>query len=144
MTATIRRATAADAPALEAVIRAAYAPYADIEDLPDVAAGVAEDIAAHHVWVAEAEGEIAGGLVMGLAAEAHLMNVAVHPDFGGRGIGRRLLQYGLDLIAGRPERVVTLAVDEMNDPALALYNRAGFRRVARRCALIRQIGTPTD
>ena len=41
---------------------------------------------------------------------------------------------GLDLVAGRPERVITLAVDEKNDPALALYNRVGFRRVARRIA----------
>jgi len=57
----------------------------------------------------------------------------------GRGLGRRLLHHGLHRVAERPERAVTLAVDERNEPAIALYRGEGFRRVLRRVALIRSL-----
>ena len=65
---------------------------------------------------------------MGLAAAAR-----------GAGLGTQLLRHGLSLLTDRSERVVTLAVDDANEPALALYRRAGFRRVLRRHAMIRTL-----
>jgi ribosomal protein S18 acetylase RimI-like enzyme len=56
-----------------------------------------------------------------------------------RGLGWRLLRHGLELVRGRPERVINLAVDEANTPAIALYRREGFRPVLRRLALIRPV-----
>ncbi len=64
----------------------------------------------------------------GLAAEAR-----------GQGIGRLLLHMGLQLLRGRDERSITLAVDEANQPALRLYESFGFRRVLRRLAMIRPL-----
>jgi N-acetylglutamate synthase-like GNAT family acetyltransferase len=52
----------------------------------------AEAIAHHQVWVAEAERQIIGGLVLVPEEDALLLdNIAVHPDRQGRGIGRALL-----------------------------------------------------
>jgi len=58
-------------------------------------------------------------------------------DSRGKGLGRALLRHGLHTITGREERMVNLAVDERNAPALRLYAREGFRRSLRRIALIR-------
>jgi ribosomal protein S18 acetylase RimI-like enzyme len=57
----------------------------------------------------------------------------------GRGLGRSLVQHGLMLVRDRPERVINLAVDDANAPALSLYQREGFRPVLRRRAMIRSL-----
>jgi len=62
----------------------------------------------------------------------------------GRGLGTQLLRHGIQLIAGRTERAVTLAVDETNEPAIRMYRREGFRRVLRRTALIRPLEEVND
>ncbi len=97
MTHGLRRAVAADADALTACIAAAYAGYArEGIELPDVASGVAEDIAAHLVWVHEIGSEITGGIIVShQGAEAHLMNLAVHPDHMGKRIGSALIETAL-------------------------------------------------
>src|SRR5690606_10894238 len=60
----------------------------------------------------------------------------------GRGFGKLLLQHGLGMLAGRAERIVSLAVDEQNAPALALYRSAGFSLSLRRIALVRPLRMP--
>ena len=40
-------------------------------------------------------------------------------------------------MAMRPERSITLAVDDANAPAIHLYRAEGFRVIARRVAMIR-------
>jgi ribosomal protein S18 acetylase RimI-like enzyme len=57
----------------------------------------------------------------------------------GRGYGALLMQRGLWLCAQRPQTYFTLAVDETNTPALALYRRFGLRRVTRKLAMIRKL-----
>ena len=82
MTPIIREATAADAAALTACFRRAYAQAtADIPDLPDVAAGLADDIAQHHVLIAaNSAGHCLGGIVFSInPPDAHLVNVATNP-----------------------------------------------------------------
>ncbi len=66
-----------------------------------------------------------------------LVYLGLAPWARGRGLGRQLLRHGLTLLAQRRERTITLAVDESNAPALAIYRSEGFRRVLRRLALIR-------
>jgi ribosomal protein S18 acetylase RimI-like enzyme len=53
-----------------------------------------------------------------------------------------LLRRAFAQCAARRERVITLAVDEDNDPAMSLYRGAGFFRVARKLALIRTLDEP--
>tara|TARA_R110000782_G_scaffold266716_1_gene361463 strand:+ start:174 stop:626 length:453 start_codon:yes stop_codon:yes gene_type:complete len=89
----IRRAQVADAAGLASCIDAAYARYTGhLTDLPPVSEGCAAEIENNQVWVAVDDGEIVAGLVLvAQAAAMKLANVAVHPDHGGRGLGRELL-----------------------------------------------------
>jgi [ribosomal protein S18]-alanine N-acetyltransferase len=64
--------------------------------------------------------------------EAEILSVAVADRHRGRGLARRLLDLHLRRLAGLAARTVFLEVDEHNDPALRLYQRAGFREVSRR------------
>ena len=50
----------------------------------------------------------------------------------------RFFRDGLGLVQRRPERVMALAVDQRNTPAVALYARLGFRTVRRREAFVAQ------
>jgi ribosomal protein S18 acetylase RimI-like enzyme len=52
--------------------------------------------------------------------------VAVLPDYRRQGIGRRLVEAGLDLIRERKGAIVRLAVIAENVPAYALYRQMGF------------------
>jgi len=90
---TLRRAVARDADALAACIDAAYAQYVSrIVDLPDVSADCAEEIETYLVWVAEVAGDIVGGLVISpQEGFVQLVNIAVHPNQRGKGLGRALL-----------------------------------------------------
>jgi ribosomal protein S18 acetylase RimI-like enzyme len=62
---------------------------------------------------------------------AEVLSIAVAADAGGRGIGGALLAAALERLAesGAPAARVVTAVG--NDPALAMYERAGFRRRTR-------------
>lgn len=89
----IRRAEIPDVPALVSCIDTAYARYAaTIPDLPAVSEGVAEEIADNLVWVAVEDGQVIGALFLVPQGDVmKLANVAVHPDHGGKGLGRRLI-----------------------------------------------------
>lgn len=70
-----------------------------------------------------------------------LVYLGLAPQARGKGLGRSLLRHGLAKVAGR-HRTITLAVDEQNHPALALYRAEKFRSVLRRVAMIRSIRKP--
>ena len=81
-----------------------------------------------------------GILLMNPAADRQsieLVYLGVAAHARGGGLGERLVKHGIAIAASRPERTITLAVDEKNAPALRIYFRAGFRRLLRRVALIR-------
>ena len=52
--------------------------------------------------------------------------ISVHPDFRGRGLGRRMVTEGLDLIRRRGVASAVLFVDESNRAAQRLYQSIGF------------------
>jgi ribosomal-protein-alanine N-acetyltransferase len=64
--------------------------------------------------------------------EAEIFSVAVAPARRGRGLARALLNLHLRRLAGLGARAVFLEVDEDNEPARRLYQRAGFREIGRR------------
>jgi ribosomal protein S18 acetylase RimI-like enzyme len=90
----IRKANAADAEALAASIDAAYAKYANrISDLPPVSSGISEEIEQSQVWVATESGEVIAGLFFSAhEGVLRLANIAVHPEHGGKGLGRALME----------------------------------------------------
>lgn len=66
------------------------------------------------------------------ADEAEILSVALDPNQRGRGFSRDLLLTHLGHLAGRGVRTVFLEVEENNQPARRLYERAGFSTVGRR------------
>jgi ribosomal-protein-alanine N-acetyltransferase len=76
---------------------------------------------------------LAGFIMSRLAAdEAEILSVAVARNWRGRGLAGKLLALHLRRLAGLGVRTVFLEVGEANDPAIALYGRAGFVEVGRR------------
>jgi ribosomal-protein-alanine N-acetyltransferase len=74
------------------------------------------------------------------ADEAEILSIAVEPSHRGRGLSRNLLLTHLGHLAGRGVRTVFLEVEENNQPACRLYNRAGFAVSGRRERYYRQDG----
>ena len=66
------------------------------------------------------------------ADEAEILTIAVAPAHRGRGLSRQLLLTHLGHLAGRGVRTVFLEVEENNQPARRLYDRAGFTVAGRR------------
>lgn len=80
----------------------------------------------------------------GLAAmpdEAYVQTIAVRPDNQRRGLGARLLQALLDDAKERGLVKVGLEVRVDNAPAIAMYERFGFARIAVRKAYYQPSGT---
>jgi ribosomal-protein-alanine N-acetyltransferase len=69
-----------------------------------------------------------------LPPDSDVQTVAVHPEEQGHGVGGRLLAPLMTEAARRGCRTMMLEVRAGNEPALALYARHGFERVARRSA----------
>jgi ribosomal-protein-alanine N-acetyltransferase len=65
----------------------------------------------------------------GAEGELHVHAIATHPDHRRAGIGGRLLAHALDEARARGCTRATLEVRRGNAPAIALYQRAGFRGV---------------
>lgn len=66
------------------------------------------------------------------ADEAEILSIAVDEAWRGRGLSRTLLLSHLGHLAGRGVRTIFLEVEENNQPARRLYDRAGFVVVGRR------------
>jgi ribosomal-protein-alanine N-acetyltransferase len=74
------------------------------------------------------------------ADEAEILSIAVEPSHRGRGLSRNLLLTHLGHLAGHGVRAVFLEVEENNQPARRLYDRAGFVVTGRRERYYRQDG----
>ena len=66
------------------------------------------------------------------ADEAEILSIAVDAAHRGSGLSRTLLMTHLGHLAGRGVRMIFLEVEENNQPARRLYDRAGFTVVGRR------------
>lgn len=122
-----------DANPLAGCIRAAYAPYADrIPDLPDVADGLDEAIANSQVWVAVEDDEIVAGLIL-VAQEGwmKLANVAVHPEHGGKGLGRELISLSEREAKRQGFEEMRLNTHVAMPDNVSLYGHLGWREISR-------------
>lgn len=91
------------------------------------------------VWVEK--GEIIGNLSLvpyQLAREKFYMiaNVAVHPEYQRRGIGRALVRCALGFLAGKELDGIWLQVEADNQGAVDLYLQEGFQEISRRTTWI--------
>ena len=87
-----------------------------------------EKIAAWRVWVAEADGAVAGMIALSLNGAAEVEDFFVEPAFQGRGVGAALMATLLE--AARSVGATALEVDA--DPnAEAIYAKLGFETFSR-------------
>ncbi len=130
----IRPATLADAEALASCIEAAYAKYAQrISDLPPVSAGCAEEIVSNQVWVAVQGGVVIAGLFLVPQDDfMKLANLAVHPDHGGQGLGRRLIELSEHEARRQGFAEMRLSTHVEMPENIQLYQHLGWVEVSRR------------
>ncbi|MEN8241525.1 MAG: N-acetyltransferase [Chloroflexota bacterium] len=88
-----------------------------------------------YVW--EEDQRVVGNLSMIPVVVRHkksylIANVAVHPDYRGRGIAHKLTQAALELIRKRRVTTACLQVRDDNQAAIQLYQSYGFAEQARR------------
>jgi ribosomal protein S18 acetylase RimI-like enzyme len=99
------------------------------------------------VW--EEDGQLVGNASLipyHLHGRRHFLiaNVAVHPDYQRRGIGRHLTQRAMDQARQRGVKSVWLHVRENNDTAVNLYRSLGFLERARRTTWTSPANFPFD
>lgn len=64
-----------------------------------------------------------------VVGEVHVLAISTHPDHRRKGVGGRLLAHMLDSGRAAGATLATLEVRKGNRPAIALYERAGFKTV---------------
>lgn len=118
---------------LKTCIDRAYQPVKSrLPDLPDVSAGLAEDIRDHHVFVAELGAELAGCAIVSLnGTSAHLMNIAVDPDAKGKGLGRSLIAHVEEFARESGVIELHLATHVDMPDNVALYSHLGWSETSR-------------
>ena len=129
----LRRATAADLPAIKAIIGAAYAKY--LTRMDKRPAPMFRD---YGPSVEDGTTWVAGSPVMAVLTlyprEDHLLveNIAIHPDAQGRGLGRALLGFAEQEAARRGFTRMALVTHEAMTENQAIYGRLGYTEVDRR------------
>jgi mycothiol synthase len=120
----LRRAQAADAPAMTAILAAAFKD--DPEDPATFALAMARH-PHHHWYVATLDGAMIGLLNAQMHGDATgIYGFAVAPERQGQGFGRQILGQTVAELQAAGQQHITLEVDIDNDHALALYTSCGF------------------
>lgn len=94
-----------------------------------------EDIASSlsHPYVLQIDNELVGYAVLWVAAdEGHLTNIAVAEKYQRKSIAKKLLSFILKLASEMGLTLVVLEVRPSNVPAISLYEKFGFERLAVR------------
>jgi ribosomal-protein-alanine N-acetyltransferase len=126
---TIDRATPQDLDAIEQIERHSFPrpwPRASFE---------AELVREHaHVTVVRDPDVIGFCNFWIVVGELHIHSIAIHPDRRRAGLAGTLVTHALEMARAAGCTLATLEVRRSNRPAIALYERAGFRTVATRAA----------
>lgn len=121
----IARATEADLPAIDEIERHSFPVPWPVEVFAaeltrewariDVLRAGARVVAFHNWWL--------------VTGEVHVLAIATHPDYRRRGLGAELLAHALDEGRAGGATCATLEVRRGNVPAIAMYERLGFKVV---------------
>ncbi len=130
----LRPARPSDAPAVAALVRAAYAKYVSriSREPKPMTADYEAVIRDHQVWVLDgAEGLIA--VLELIPGRDHLLveNVAVRPTHQGRGLGRKLLAFAEAEARRQGFAEVRLYTNERFVENIVFYSRIGYRETGR-------------
>ena len=82
-----------------------------------------------HFYIAIKENRIVGFIgIQPIQDEAHILHMAVHPDFRRQGIAKRMMEFALSF----PAKKWFLEVRAGNHSAQKLYESYGFKVISRR------------
>ena len=126
----LRRAGPADAEAVRALTRQAYAKWVPLigREPKPMQADYERAVRGHRVDLAYRDKALAG-LIETIAQPDHLLieNVAVAPAWQGRGIGRRLMAHAERLAMALSYRELRLYTNKAFAENVALYLKLGYR-----------------
>jgi GNAT superfamily N-acetyltransferase len=126
---TLRRAVLADAGAVRALTRQAYAKWVPLigREPKPMQADYEKAVRQHFIDLAYV-GDVLAGLIEMIALPDHLLieNVAVAPAFQGRGIGRALMAHAERLAVTLHHREVRLYTNQAFAENVALYLKLGY------------------
>lgn len=130
----IRRAFPADAEAVRALTRSAYAKWVPLigrEPRP-MTADYDSAVLDHIIDLLEENGRLAALIEM-RAEHDHLLivNIAVDPDRHGQGLGSRLLRHAETVAREIGVSEMRLYTNEKMEPNIALYKARGYRETGR-------------
>ena len=129
---SVRRARAADLPALARLINRAYAVEADVFDGERVRVDELSALAVdgHFLVLDRADGELAAAVYVALGGvHARLELLAVAPELQRLGLGRRLVALAEALAAALGCHAVDLAIVNLRTELLPWYRSQGYREV---------------
>ena len=87
----------------------------------------------NHFYISQNENKVVGYIGFTVVAdESYILNVAVHPDFQGQGIGKALVEKTVNYAVENSLAFVTLEVRESNSKAIRLYGYFDFEEVGKR------------
>jgi ribosomal-protein-alanine N-acetyltransferase len=129
MTPLIRKMAIEDVPAVHAIDVLSFTlPWPERSLRFEVT-----DNPAARPWVAEVDGQVVGMMVLWqIVDEAHIATLAVHPNYRGQGLAKRLLLHALREAYLEGGRTALLEVREGNQAAQVMYQKFGFEEVGRR------------
>lgn len=124
-----RQAEPSDAPAILALTREAYAKWVPLigrEPLP-MTADYDRAVRHHRFDLLFLDGVLAA-LIETVSRDDHLLieNVAVHPAFQGRGLGKHLMAHAEALAASLGRDLIRLYTNQRFAENIALYRRLGY------------------
>jgi len=86
------------------------------------------------MFLAVADNQIVGSVAI-LGSSRHLAQLRwflIHPDYRGRGLGKKLLEEALLFCREKDYQKVYLMTTSMQETAIALYKKAGFRKTGEK------------
>ncbi len=87
----------------------------------------------NHFYISQKENKVVGYIGFNVAAdEGYILNVAVHPEFQGQGIGKALVEKAVNYGLKNSLAFLTLEVRESNIKAINLYTDFDFENVGKR------------
>jgi len=129
-TLALRQAVAADAPAIRALTRAAYAKWVPLigREPKPMTADYEAAVRNHRFDLLYAEGELAA-LIETILGAGHLLieNLAVLPAFQGRGFARKLMAHVERLASASGCRETRLYTNKLFAENVEFYARLGYR-----------------
>ncbi len=131
----IRKAQPSDAADMKRCVEAAYRHYiACIGKPPGPMLDDYTEVARkHQAFVAELDGHVVGVLVLILQDDGILLdNVAVPPEYQGRGIGRKLMEFAESETRNQRFTHLDLYTHESMTENIEMYKRLGYIETERR------------